>query len=253
MEAGVTKLVMYCGVYAPWDHYSKFLRQSEVRDPFIPLKGFFDANDVEGHIAKLKRWRHYVVSFEHYNHERFGPGNLLYDYELNVRLVESLYLLLLDNQEPSFDKEKITEQQLTSEKKNWSWYPGDFSQKELLNPYRVIKAAFNEIQPEAFRDHLWEWINAALSTSAIDECVSPGEIITVYEHLIKMYSAAWLIFQRKTNKPFLKEKPATENEAFAETEDKKGLTIMPDPIRKNVSIKATPAQKLGLKEVTKLI
>ncbi|QEC77278.1 hypothetical protein [Mucilaginibacter ginsenosidivorax] len=247
------ELVMYCGVYAPWDHYPKFLRQSEVRNPMIPLKGFFDANDVEGHFEKLKRWRHYVVNDEHYDDECFGPGNLLYDYELNLRLLESLYLLLLEDEEPSYSDDKITEEQLASEKAEWAWYPNDLTKKELLNPYLVIKAAFNEIQPEAFRDHLWEWINAALSSNAIDESITPSEIITVYEHIKKMYSAAWLIFQRETGEPFLKEKPVEDNKILRESEDKKALAVMADPIRKNVSIKATPAQKLGLKEVTKLI
>ncbi|WP_295715036.1 hypothetical protein [Mucilaginibacter sp.] len=194
---------MYCGVYAPWDHYPKFLRQSEVRNPFIPLKGFFDANDVEGHFEKLKRWRHYVVNFEHYNDERFGPGNLLYDYELNIRMLECLYILFLDYQDHQYVLTKIEEEQLMTEKDGWIWYPSHLTKAELLNPYLIIKAAFDEIQPEQFRDHLWEWINAALSSNAIDETTTPGEIITVYEHIKKMYSAAWLIFQRETNKPSL--------------------------------------------------
>jgi hypothetical protein len=249
----LNELVMYCGIYAPWDHYPKFLRQSEVRNPLIPLKGFFDANDVDGHFTKLKRWRHYVVNSEHYNDERFGPGYLLCDYELNIRLLECLYILLLDYEEQSYSYPKVTEDQLTSEKEEWAWYPSDLTKKELLNPYLVIKAAFDEIQPEAFRDHLWEWISAALSMNAIDEFKSPGEIIAVYEYLVKMYSAAWLIVQRDGEKPFLKEKPVAENKVLPEPEDKNALTVMADPIRKNVSIKATPAQKLGLKEVTKLI
>jgi hypothetical protein len=246
-------LVMYCGVYAPWDHYPKFLRQSEVRNPMRSLKGFFDANDVEGHFTKLKKWRHYVVNDEHYDDERFGPGYLLCYYELNIRLLECLYILLLDYNENSYNYQKVDGEQLNSEKEEWVWYPRDLTEKELLNPYLVIKSVFDEIQPEQFRDHLWEWINAALSSNAIDETTTPGEIITVYEHIKKMYSAAWLIVQRDNEKPFLKEKTVAENKVLPEPEDKNALVVITDPIRKNVSIKATPAQKLGLKEVTKLI
>jgi hypothetical protein len=244
-------LVMYCGVYAPWDHYPKFLRQSEVRNPFIPLKGFFDANDVEGHFEKLKKWRHYVVNFEHYNDERFGPGNLLYDYELNIRLLECLYILFLDYQEHQYILAKIREEQLASEKEKWGWYPNDLTTEELLNPYLVIKAAFDEIQPEQFRDHLWEWINAALSSNAIDETTTPGEIITVYEHIKKMYSAAWLIFQREINKPSLLNNTETDGVPLSKTGEENMFKPQVGTI--NQPARQSPATKLALKEVVKAI
>jgi hypothetical protein len=243
---------MYYGVYTPWDHAPKFLRQSEVRDPLIILKGFFDGNDVDAHIARLKNWRRYVVSSEYYNDERFGPGNLIYDYEQNVRFIEAIFLLLLNDHEPSFGKEKIASAQLITEKEAWSWYPGDFTEKELLNPYLVVKTAFDEISPQAFRDYLWEWFEAALSSGPLDETTSPAEIITVYEHLVKLFAAAWMIFQRQTNKQFLEEPVITTYEV-PHVADEKKAAAMPDRVIKNVSIKATPAQKLGLKEVTKLI
>jgi hypothetical protein len=243
---------MYCGVYAPWDHYPKFLRQSEVRNPFISLKGFFDTNDVEGHFEKLKRWRHFVVNFEHYNDERFGPGNLLYDYELNIRLLECLYLLFLDYQEHRYILTKIEEEQLASEKEEWTWYPSDLTKEELLNPYLVIKTAFDEIQPEQFRDHLWEWINAALSSNAIDETTTPGEIITVYEHIKKMYSAAWLIFQRETAKPYLKKIAETNTESDVQVVDDQGAVISNEGDGISVegtSSKSISSEEMALKEV----
>lgn len=245
-------MVMYCGVYAPWDHYPKFLRQSEVRNPFIPLKGFFDANDVEGHFEKLKRWRHYVVNFEHYNDERFGPGNLLYDYELNVRLLECLYMLFLDYQDHQYVLTKIEEEQLMAEKEEWTWYPIHLTKAELLNPYLIIKVAFDEMQPEQFRDHLWEWINAALSSNAIDETTTPGEIITVYEHIKKMYSAAWLIFQRETAKPYLKEIAETDTESAQPVISNQ--EVPPNSESNDVSVedtlsKSISAEEMALKEV----
>ncbi len=239
---------MYCGVYAPWDHAPKFLRQSEVRDPFIILKGFFDGNDVDGHTAKLKSWRHYVVNEEYYNDERFGPGNLIYDYEQNVKFLEAVFLLLLDDQEPSFDKIKITPDHLAIEKNTWSWYPVDFIEKELLNPYLVFKVAFDEIPPQAFRDYLWEWFEAALCSSPLDETTSAAEIITVYEQLKKMYAAAWLIFQRKSNMP-LPKKEAKDSEALAPAHKENETEPMQDASIKNASRNTATAEKHGAREI----
>ncbi len=246
------KMVMYHGVYAPWEHYPKFLRQSEVRNPLIPLKGFFDANTVEGHIEKLKRWRFFVVGVEHYDDVRFGPGNLLYDYELNIRLLESLYLLLLDYQEHSYSYTKITEADLAGEKERWVWYPSDLTEKELLNPHLIIKAGFDEVQPQEFRDHLWEWINAALSSNPIDESMTPGEFITVYEHLVKLYSAAWLIFRRETEGSHLKRAPESANTIGSVTGDQREANT-DTPVNNDTLQEPSPAEKLGLKAVADLI
>jgi hypothetical protein len=205
---------MYCGIYAPWDHAPKFLRFSEVMDPMTPVKYFFDAHTVEGHQEALKNWRHYIVNDDYYNSERFGPGVLYHDYEFNVRLIEALYLLLLDDQEYSYHKKKISSEHLSTEEQEWDWYPVDLTEDELRNPFLILTVAFEEIKPQEFRDHLSEWLAAALSTHAIDESMSPGEIITVYEHLKKMYSAAWLIFQRSIEKP---EKQGTSGESIGKT------------------------------------
>lgn len=190
---------MYCGVYAPWDHVPKFLRYSEVINPLVPVQYFFDANDIEGHEKNLKRWRYHVVNDGYFNDERFGPGHLIYDYELNIRLVEALSLLLLDHDDSTYAK-KVPEEQLTVEKEEWIWFPTELSRKELLDPYVAIKAAFEDFNLQQFRDHLAEWLSTALSVNAVDEYISAGEIIMVYDHLKKMYSAAWLIFQRDTER-----------------------------------------------------
>ncbi|NVM64195.1 hypothetical protein FHW88_002523 [Mucilaginibacter sp. SG538B] len=240
---------MYCGVYAPWDHAPKFLRFSEVMDPMIPVKYFFDADDVEGHQETLKTWRHHVVNDGFYSDKRFGPGVLFHDYELNIRLIEGLYLLFLEHQEFSYEKKKVDVEQLSAEKEEWLWFPAELSEKELLNPYVILEAAFDEVKPQEFRDHLVEWLAAALSTHAIDESMSPGEIITVYEHLKKMYSAAWLIFQRDTEHAFFKFKATKvkpQQEDINHTTETDTNTAPP-------AIEQSPASKLALKEVVKAI
>jgi hypothetical protein len=239
---------MYCGVYAPWDHAPKFLRFSEVKDPMIPIKYFFDTDDVEGHQETLKAWRHHVVNDGFYSDKRFGPGVLFHDYELNVRLIEGLYLLFLEYQEFSYNKKKVDVEQLNVEKEEWLWFPVELSEKELLNPYIILEAAFDEVKPQEFRDHLVEWLAAALSTNAIDESMSPGEIITIYEHLKKLYSAAWLIFQRDTEHAFFKFKAkVTPQQDDNDNISKTNTTTVASVIQQS------PASKLALKEVVKAI
>lgn len=240
---------MYCGVYAPWDHAPKFLRFSEMMDPMLPVKYFFDADDVEGHQETLKTWRHHVVNDGFYSDKRFGPGVLFHDYELNIRFIEALYLLFIEHQEFSYNKKKIAAEQLNTEKEEWHWFPVELSEKELLDPYIILEAAFDEVKPQEFRDHLTEWIAAALSTNAIDESMSPGEIITIYEYLKKMYSAAWLIFQRDTEHTFFKFK-AQKN---APPQDDRDSATETNGISESSPIQQSPASKLALKEVVRAI
>ncbi|MEN0055425.1 MAG: hypothetical protein AAGC65_17245 [Mucilaginibacter sp.] len=213
---------MYCGIYAPWDHVPKFLRYAEVMNPLVPVMYFFDANDVEGHEEKLKTWRHFVVTDAYFNDARFGPGSLIFDYEQNVRLVEALYLLSLDRDDAPNKVNQITEEQLATERAEWVWFPVELTEKELLDPYVPIKAAFEELQLQQFRDHLSEWLNAALSIDAVDEYMSAGEIIMVYDHLKKMYSAAWLIFQRDTERTQYKDKTRRARESSDCPDGKQG-------------------------------
>lgn len=246
---------MYCGVYAPWDHYPKFLRQSEVMHPLGVLKSFFDGDDVEGHIEGLQTWRHFVVSTGYYKHEQFGPGNILYDYDCNLRLLEALYLLLLEHQEPSFDRHDVDVDQLAREKKQWAWFPGNLKEAWQTDPFLIVAGAFAEVPPQAFRDHLATWLDAALSPNAIAEHVTPGDIITIYEHLVKLYSAAWLIFQRNAEKPFLRDSAADDKIGLAShvmSKPEKQSAIMP-MVTDDIPANPPSAEMLGLKEATKLI
>ncbi|WP_184549405.1 hypothetical protein [Mucilaginibacter sp. FT3.2] len=193
-------LVMYCGVYAPWDHYPKFLRQSEVGDSMKVLTDFFDISDIERYLERLKRWQHHAANCAYSEDKDFMPCDLLFYYELNVRLLESLFILLLKDQNQAFVSDHISEEQLAEEKRNWNWYPDNLERDELLNPYLVIECAFKEINPAQFRDYLWKWLKAALSEDTINELVLPGGVIKVYDHLVKLYSAAWIIFQRANDK-----------------------------------------------------
>ncbi|MBB3056727.1 HEPN domain-containing protein [Mucilaginibacter gotjawali] len=235
---------MYFDKYAPWEHYPKTLRQHEIENPMSVVADFFFADSVKGHGKRLKEWRYYVVNDEHYNEKRHGPGTLLFVYDLNLKLLEAMFLLLCTYKNFSYQQEKLTEAQLEAEKEQWEYYPKNLTLKEQLNPYIAVKKVFKKIKPQAYRDHLHEWSHVALYNNADTEGLYAGEIIAVYENLLKLYSAAWLIYQRESGKPELKRsKSGTAIEGFS-TEPIELRTIKPNP---------TPAEKLALEELKNLI
>jgi hypothetical protein len=146
---------MYRDKYAPWDHYPKFLRFSELHDPLAVIDDFYSYDCPKGHFKQLKNWRYFVVSFKHYKNKRFGPGNLLGVYELNVKLLEGLYLLLLEHRNTFPRPNKITEKQLEMERAEWHWFPDNLKKEELLDPFLPVQTAFKEIRPQMFRDYFY--------------------------------------------------------------------------------------------------
>ncbi|MCZ4223529.1 hypothetical protein [Pedobacter rhodius] len=185
--------------YAPWEHYPKTLRHQEVQNPISVVIDFFNADSVKGHGKRLKNWRYYVVNDEHYNEKRYGPGSLLYIYELNLKILEAMFLLLLNYKNFYYQRKRLTEQQLEEEKEQWEYYPKNLSLKEQLEPYKAVKKIFKKIKPQEYRDQLREWVHVALYIKTDVEALHAGEVIEVYENLIKLYSAAWLIYKREGN------------------------------------------------------
>jgi HEPN domain-containing protein len=153
-------------------------------------------------------------------------------------------LLFLTYQENSWSRKKLEESQLAEEKETWVYFPNDLSTEELLNPYITIKKIFKKIKPQMYRDYLQEWLHAALYTSPIDETVMPGEVITVYENILKLYAASWLIYQRETKEVELKDKPKAKIIIDVKNKEIKIKGINPNP---------TAAEKLGLGSVNDLI
>jgi hypothetical protein len=203
---------MYCGKYAPWDHYPKTLRHYEIQDPLSVITEFFSSGSVKTHKEELKEWRDRVIDDKYYNDKPHGPGTLLFICEFNLKLLEAAYLLLLNYKETSWKRKQLEEEQLAVEQETWIYFPKNLSKDEQLDPFLAIQKIFRKIKPQMYRDYLREWLHAALYTSPIDETVMPGEVITVYENLLKLYSAAWMIYQREGKEPELKNKPAAENE-----------------------------------------
>ncbi|WP_299580493.1 HEPN domain-containing protein [Mucilaginibacter sp.] len=235
---------MYDGRYAPWEHYPKTLRQSEIQNPLTVVKDFFSAGDVEDHNSDLKEWRDCVINDRYYNDKRHGPGNLLFTYDLTLKILEAAYLLLLVYRDNFWKREKLKEEQLAEEKDRWAYFLSNLSLEELLNPYLVIKRIFKKIKPQKYRDYLKDWLHAALYKGPIDETVLPGEIITVYENLLQLYSAVWLIHQREIKNEEVPEKLETviAGEGIKKTVGVNGIT--PNP---------TAAEKSGLNQIQQFI
>ncbi|SDP86284.1 HEPN domain-containing protein [Mucilaginibacter sp. OK268] len=235
---------MYTGTYAPWEHYPKTLRHYEVENPLAVVADFFSADSVKGHTKRLKEWRYYVVNNEHYKDERHGPGSLLFIYDFNLRILEAMYLLLINHQQFSYRKKKLTKAQLEEEKERWTYFPKNISRKEQLDPYKAVKKVFSKIKPQEYRDYLHEWSHAALYNKADDEGLYAGEVIMVYENLIKLYAAAWLIHQRESDKPEFKKSKIEIDLTETVTKPTALRIINPAP---------TTAEKLALEELQNLI
>ncbi len=241
---------MYCGKYAPWEHYPKNLRFSEVQYPLTVVRHFFDLDWPKGHFEQLKTWRYYVVNYESFNHERFGPGKVFDTYEATLKLLEALHLLYHEKQDNN--RAIVTsKKQVNEEKQLWYWFPENLSAEEITNPYLAIKRVFKEIKPQQFRDYLNEWIHFALSTYAVDESMTANELLLVYKSVKKLYSAAWIIRQRESNKPTLKKGPVEErNIRERELID---MTVYKKSDEAISRIEQTTAEKLALNEVADTI
>jgi HEPN domain-containing protein len=74
----------------------------------------------------------------------------------------------------------------------------------LINPYLVIKRFFHDYNLSQYRTMLFDWLEFGLSSNAANEFIETKDLITVYENLQKLYSTAWLIYQRESGEPYLK-------------------------------------------------
>jgi hypothetical protein len=106
-----------------------------------------------------------------------------------------LYRLL---QTEHIDDEKETDVAkwyIKTERKKLRDYPEHLSVCEILKPSSVIKKMFKIHKLDGYRKILNIWLYDALSTSFMEESLSKSEVIIVYEHVIKLFEAMWLISQ----------------------------------------------------------
>lgn len=241
IQAGLIGTLMYFDKYAPWEHYPKTLSQKEIVNPLSVITDFFSAGSLQEHKKDLKNWRKYVTLDKYYT-DRHGPSSLLFIYDLNLKLLEAVYLVFIIYKNAPWNYPEASETQLQEEKEQWLYFPENLGIEEESNAYIAVKRVFKKISPQQYREHLHEWLHFALYKHAVDETLSAGDVMEVYKNLRKLHSAAWLIHQRQTDQTMLLKdwrKDKKPNEASITLR-----AIAPSP---------TPAEKLGLEEVRELI
>lgn len=174
-----------------WANCPINLSTEEIEDPFIVIDDFFSADDLDGHIKYLEKWRNRVINPGYYVDLKGSPSGLLWRHELNLKLVEGVALilessnfaLLMDT--PAIDtNEHKQEVALVKTKLNES---------EINNPVMVLIAFFQERTVGWYREQLQEWLRYGLSMNAAKEFVNSPELIIVYENLQKLYAAVWVL------------------------------------------------------------
>lgn len=175
------------------------LDNDEITDPVKVVHDFFSASWLPDHLKMLKQWRN-DAAFESDKSSNNRPANLLYDHELTMKLLEATWLLKstkLGGVGINHDKEiDIAKWYIKTERKKLRDYPEHLSVREIIRPSSVIKKMFKVHKLDGYRKILNIWLYDALSTSFLEESLSKAEVITVYEQLVKLFEAMWLIHER---------------------------------------------------------
>ncbi|WP_431291651.1 hypothetical protein [Pedobacter sp. P26] len=85
---------------------------------------------------------------------------------------------------------------IKTERKKLRDYPENLSIREIVKPSSVLKKMFRLYKLDGYKKILNTWLHEALSTSFMEESLSKSEVITVYEQLVKLFEAMWLISER---------------------------------------------------------
>jgi hypothetical protein len=190
-------VMVYSGKIAPWEQYPKILRFEDVQNPLLVIQDFFATTGPKEHRRKFKEWRQYVNSRDYYNDHSCGPGALLLIHDNNIGFMEALHLLLWEvKNNNSLGWSSVTEERLGRERHEWSYFPSNLTYKELIDPYQALNKCFKRIKPQQYRDCLHQWLYMALCNEINDIVMKPDELIKVYENMLRLYSAGWLIYQR---------------------------------------------------------
>lgn len=257
---------MYTGTFAPWDNMPKLLRHDEMMHPLKVVTEFFDIDNVEGHGARFKEWRDYAVKEPCYENEKHGPSLLLYTWEEHVRLMEAMYLLWHEYRNESWQYQKASDEQLAQEKETWDYSPTKLNANQLASPYLVTEKFFKDMNLAVYRDHLYDWLVMALSKAVYrDPDLDAEAVITVYENMLELHEAAWIICQRNSDHPKLikqnnkgqrivdssmKELASDESLEHLNVADQvREYTDDQSGLLKPIYTKPTPACALGLQKV----
>lgn len=179
------------------------LDNDEMEDPIKVVNDFFGASWLPEQLKMLEQWRN-DAAFETEESRNYSPASLLYDHELTIKLLEAAWLLKgkkLGRIKIDVETENnIAMWYIKTERKKLRDYPQHLTIQEIIRPSSVIKKMFRIHKLDGYRKILNIWLYDALSTSFMEESLSKAEVITVYEQLVKLFEALWLISERIKNK-----------------------------------------------------
>jgi HEPN domain-containing protein len=183
------------------DLYPINLNHEEIKNPILVLADFFSDDWLPCQLDRLKEWRDFVLKEDYFRDLKGSPVGLLIFYKHTIRLIEAAWLL-----KQSGNRSKVKKQatSLSFEQQKWRDFPVNLNEAELLNPYIVIGDLFESFTLLNYREELYEWLEHGLSKSCAKEFIETGSFIAIYENLQKLFSAAWMIYQRNNSCPYLK-------------------------------------------------
>ena len=149
----------------------------------------------------MKEWRN-EAAFESDGSQGRNPVAILYGHELIIKLIEAAWLLK-DRRLGKIgikENEGISDLFIETERKKFHDYSQHLTKRELMKPSSVLKETFKLHKLRNYRRILNIWLYDSLSTTFMEESLSKSEVITVYEQLVKLFEAMWLINERVKSK-----------------------------------------------------
>ncbi|KQS32454.1 hypothetical protein [Pedobacter sp. Leaf194] len=175
------------------------LDDEEIVMPIKPITAFFDAAWLPDQLKMLKKWRN-DVSFEANHPLRSSPSDRLYDYELTMKVIEAAWLVRKKTigklEIDSGEIDIIVKWCIKQEKKGMRDYPTHLAADEIINPVKVLRRVFKTFKLRHYHAILKNWLYDSLSQKYMEDSLSKEEIIAVYENLVRLFEAMWLIKER---------------------------------------------------------
>jgi len=191
------------------------LDRDEIVQPLNFIDYFFESSCLPEHLNVLRKWRD-DVAFDPRDAKKRSPADILYDYELTVKLVEAAWLLKKKNRGDLKIGRKdwhIGQLHIKKERKKMEYFPTSLDFQELLKPSRVLKNIFRTFELHDYQRILYIWLSDAMSAEFFEENLTKYEVIKVYENLIKMFEVMWLINERNRNKKVGKKRQAIKQKS----------------------------------------
>jgi len=203
-------------IFNQWAHLPINLAAEQIANPLNVLDDFFSSSWLPEHIEELYKWRNSILETNFFVDAKGSPVSLLTAYKNNLKLIEASYLIVAAYRN-GYDRYRLSiaenAEQLADEKQKWSHFPTLLNEVGLMNPLAVIEGFFNVFNLQEYREQLEEWLENGLSNQSADKWMESSKIISVYENLQKLYCAAWLIYQRLSDEPYLKQDKIITNVA----------------------------------------